>query len=433
MSVRDGYKMTELGEIPQQWKCLGMEEILLNKKGAMKIGPFGSQLKKNILVEHGKKVYGQENVFENDFVLGNRYVTEDKFEELKSCELFSGDVVISMMGTIGKCTIVPENIDQGIMDSHLLRLQVDEEKFNKVLLKHIILGSDIIKRQIKKLCVGGIMDGLSSTIIRQLRFPCPTLPEQQRIAEILSSNDAVITKTDELIEKTKEVKQGLMQELLTKGIGHTEFKDSELGRIPKDWEVKNLEDIVLKITDGTHKTPKYMDEGIPFLRVTDIQRTKIDWDTVKYISKEEHKDLIKRCNPEKGDILYSKNGTIGIPKIIDWDNEFSIFVSLCLIKIKKNCSEVINKYLEKFLASDSCLDQIRLRAKQGTVTNLHLEEIRKILIPIPSKGEQQQIAEILTVVDNKLQALTKRKQQLEEIKQGLMQDLLTGRVRVNSN
>lgn len=203
------------------------------------------------------------------------------------------------------------------------------------------------------------------------------------------------------------------------------YKKTIAGKIPNEWGIYKLETLVEKITDGTHKTPKYTEDGIPFLRVTDIQSSSIDFNSIKYISKEEHEELIKRCKPEFGDILYSKNGTIGIPRIIDWDFEFSIFVSLCLIKICKNCSKINTKYLEQFLKSDSCFRQIRLRAKQGTVTNLHLEEIRELMVPLPSEREQEKIADILSTVDSQIDDTDKLIEKTKVLKKGLMQRLLT--------
>ena len=203
------------------------------------------------------------------------------------------------------------------------------------------------------------------------------------------------------------------------------YKKTLAGEIPEDWWYEELNKLVDKITDGTHKTPTYTESGIPFLRVTDIQKSEIDWSNVKYISQQEHLELIKRCNPEIGDILYSKNGTIGIPKIIDWDNEFSIFVSLCLIKMKKQNSYISNKYLEQFLKSDSCMRQIRLRAKQGTVTNLHLEEIRELIIPIPTIKEQEKIASIISTVDEQIDNVDAMIEKNKELKKGLMQKLLS--------
>lgn len=151
-----------------------------------------------------------------------------------------------------------------------------------------------------------------------------------------------------------------------------------------------LGEICTKITDGTHHTPKYTENGIPFLRVTDITKSN---DSKKFISKAEHLDLIKRCHPTKGDILYTKNGTIGVAAKITWDYDFSIFVSLCLLKPN---TEIVNtNYLVHFLNTKFALKQALSHTKTGTISNLHLIEIKKIKIPIPPLSVQQKIAKIL--------------------------------------
>lgn len=137
---------------------------------------------------------------------------------------------------------------------------------------------------------------------------------------------------------------------------YPEYKGSGvewIGKIPEGWEIKSLKRVTTKIIDGTHYTPTYISDGIPFLRVTDITSTDslnkgVDWNSVVCISEEEHNELSRRCNPGKGDLLVSKNGTIGVPKIVDWDIPFSIFVSLCLIKVNK---EISVKYLYYYFMS----------------------------------------------------------------------------------
>ncbi|MEI2342258.1 restriction endonuclease subunit S [Priestia megaterium] len=422
-------KETELGDIPVEWNVMSIEEISKKEKNSIKIGPFGSQLKKEFLVSNGYKVYGQENVFAKDFSIGNRYITTEKYNQLKSCELEPHDFVISMMGTIGKCAIVPDGIKHGIMDSHLIRIRLDENVFQNKLLLHVI-SSDLVQRQIKRLSVGGIMAGLSSKVIRQIKLPVPSLDEQQKITEILSTVDEQIKNASELVVIAKELKRGLIQQLFKKGIGNTNFKQTVIGEIPTHWETSMLGDIVYKITDGAHKTPKYTDKGIPFLRVVDIQKSSIDWDKTKYISIQEHTELIKRCHPEKGDILISKNGTIGITKLINWEEEFSIFVSLCLIKLHKENSLILPEFLVYFFESMTCQKQFKNSSKQGTVTNLHLVEIRKLIIPLPTIEEQQKIAKILSSVDEQIESYEQEKEKYMELKKGLMQQLLTGKLRV---
>lgn len=200
--------------------------------------------------------------------------------------------------------------------------------------------------------------------------------------------------------------------------------------LPKEWEVQKLELLTHKIIDGTHHTPHYTDSGIPFLRVTDVQTKDINFDKLKFVSKEEHQFLIKRCNPEKGDLLYSKNGTIGIPKIVDWDWEFSIFVSLALIKPIHTLIDA--QYLKHFLNSEITKWQIKRRAKQGTVTNLHLEEIREFEIVVHGLSKQRKIAHILTTLDEVIEHTETAIAKYQTLKEGLMQDLFSRGIDTNT-
>ena len=174
------------------WELRKVTELLKNSSSAMKIGPFGSALKKEYFVEEGIKVYAQENAFTGDFSMGDYYITEDKYKELKSCELYPGDLVISMMGTIGACAIFPKNAEKGIMNSHLLRLQFNNEVIPEYIM-YLLRDSVLIRKQIDRLSVGSIMSGLSSSVVKKLVFPISKLAEQKRIVEYLDSIDHLIT------------------------------------------------------------------------------------------------------------------------------------------------------------------------------------------------------------------------------------------------
>ncbi len=171
-----------------------------------------------------------------------------------------------------------------------------------------------------------------------------------------------------------------------------------------------------KIIDGTHFTPNYVDEGIPFLRVTDIHGSSINMNNVRYISQKEHEQLSKRCNPEKGDVLLSKNGTIGITKVVDWDCPFSIFVSLCLLK---PVFQDIDSYFLSYIFQGKIIDyQILESSKTTSVTNLHLDKIQNLTIVVPPLSEQQAIANFL---DDKLaqidEYIAKKQRMIELLKE----------------
>jgi len=207
------FKDSPLGRIPVEWKVESISSILVNKEGAIKVGPFGSQLRKDELCENGYKVYGQENAFYKDFNIGKRYINKSKFKQLKSCELLSGDFIISMMGTIGRCAIVPNDIEKGIMDSHLIRLRI--KNYNLKLLIYLIEDYHLTKQQIKNMSVGGIMEGLNSKVIKQILIPVLPSKEQEMIVSLLDCCLNVINYEESILNKLKSIKQGLMQDLLS--------------------------------------------------------------------------------------------------------------------------------------------------------------------------------------------------------------------------
>lgn len=204
-----------------------------------------------------------------------------------------------------------------------------------------------------------------------------------------------------------------------------------LGEVPEHWEATRLSHLTKKIVDGSHFTPTYTENGIPFLRVTDITNTDIDLNQVKRISHAEHMELSQRCCPEPGDLLLSKNGTIGIPRVITWNWEFSIFVSLCLIKLTQRLDPYFSSYV--FL-SKAIEIQINEGSKQSTVNNLHLEKIAEFKFPCPPMEEQKAIVNFLDQETAKLDTLTVEAQRaiklLQERRTALISAAVTGKIDV---
>jgi len=206
------------------------------------------------------------------------------------------------------------------------------------------------------------------------------------------------------------------------------YKQTKIGVILEEWDFVMLKDITSKITDGTHKTPKYTTDGVVFISAKNIIGSNLNFKDIKYISQEEHEELQKRCFPESEDILLTKSGSLGsaviIPKL---EFEFSIFESLALLKINKTiCSP---HYLNQYLNSDYSQRYFDAITTGLAVKHLHLVDLRKTKIPLPSLKEQQKIANILSTWDN---AISKQEQLIvvkETLKQGLMQRLLSGEVR----
>jgi len=284
-----------------RWPQAKLEDLALPEKGAIKIGPFGSQLKKSELTSSGVHVVGIENVLAQKFDgLGDRYISEQKFKTLRSVEVLPGDVLITMMGTIGKVAIVPEGIARSIMDSHLLRIRPNPKITIPEYVAWLIAGSASTKRAIHGNAHGAIMKGLNSKIVRHLPAPLPPPSEQRRIVEILDQADALRQKRAEADEKASRILRTLF---------FTSFGDPLTN--PRGWDEVNLGsscDIVTGNTPST-KRQEYYGDHTPWARPADLDNQLLVSETNKRLS-EEGRD-VARIVPPKSVLVVCIGATLG--------------------------------------------------------------------------------------------------------------------------
>ncbi|NEO45586.1 MAG: restriction endonuclease subunit S [Moorea sp. SIO4A3] len=217
---------------------------------------------------------------------------------------------------------------------------------------------------------------LNRNLIHVLPVPLPPLEEQKRIAAILDKADSIRRKRKDAIALTEELLRSTFIDM---------FGDPVTN--PKGWDVKPLSELCIKITDGTHKTPKYVDEGVPFLSARNIKAHQIDWINTKFIKEDEHKSLIKRCYPEYGDVLLTKSGNIGDAAMVNQSQAFSLFESVALIKINNKAS-VNPLFLTSLLNTKSISNFYKKNTKGIAVKHLHLVDIRKIPTIVPPQNNQ---------------------------------------------
>jgi type I restriction enzyme S subunit len=157
-----------------------------------------------------------------------------------------------------------------------------------------------------------------------------------------------------------------------------------------------LDDVVADVADGPHKTPSYVEDGVPFVTVLNITTGRVSFRTVKYISEADHRVYQKRARAERGDVLITKDGTIGIPCYVDTERQFSFFVSVALVKPRR---EVLDgQYLTWVLRAPYLQARMRERSRGDMIRHLVLREIRALLLPLPELGRQRQIVEQLEAV-----------------------------------
>lgn len=270
--------------------------------------------------------------------------------------------------------------------------------------------------------------GLNLTIIGEQEILLPPLSEQQKIASILSSVDDVITRTTVQIDKLKDLKTGMMQELLTKGLGHTEYKDSPVGRIPVGWDVLKMS-TVTKVIDSLHQTPKFSDEGLPMIRVSDIKPGKVSVEKALKVKDDVFDQFIKNHKPQRGDLLMSRVGSYGICCYIDRN------VDLCLGQntVVITPIDIDYRFLYYCITSSVVQDQVELEVAGSGYKALSLASIRDLNVVFPGADEQAHIAKVLVSIDSKIEMVVLKRSSLLNAKKALMQDLLTGNVRVSVN
>ena len=311
-----------------------------------------------------------------------------------------------------------------IFDNNIMGLIATEE-IDYLFLYYFMSSVDL-----GKYVQTGAIPSVNNTIVENIMVQLPPMVEQQKIAEILSSVDAAIEKTEQVIAKTEEVKKGLVQQLLTKGIGHTEFKQTEIGEIPVDWKVQILGDIStitrLAGAEYTEYWNPIEDGNIIALRGYNIGRNKLILDNVEKIS-EDLSNKLYRSKLFIDDIVFPCVGTIGKAAVIYEDNKFHINQNIAKITPNPN---IKSEYLVHYLMSDNIRSEILKYNTSTSQPNVLVGNLRKFKIIVPSVDEQQMIASILNNYDKKIDIEFKKLEVLKDLKRGLMQQLLTGQVRV---
>lgn len=208
-----------IGEIPKHWVIVPLKYVFTSGKDSIKTGPFGSQLQSSDYVSEGIKVYNQRTVYDENFIQNELYVDYDKFQQLSGFEVFSEDILITSRGTIGRCTIVPDEIERGILHPCLIRIRINDNLLNKNYLKRYINDSSIFIETVKLESNSTTIDVIYSDTLKNLQFPLPPLSEQQQIVNYFDEQtqliDTSIQKEQLRIEKLKEYRQSLISDVVT--------------------------------------------------------------------------------------------------------------------------------------------------------------------------------------------------------------------------
>ncbi len=427
-----------LGMVPEHWEVMPIKYVLEQSNEGIKIGPFGSALTGKVSTEHPVRVYGQWNVVGKDFNAGKNFVTEETYHELSSYQISANDILISMMGTVGKCAIIPETADKGIMDSHIVKIRLDQ---NKVLPEYFYYIYDkdcskVIIEQIQCNKRGSIMDGLNSSLIKNFVITLPPLSEQRTIASYLDQKvgqiDALISEKEKMVEDLKAYRSSLITETVTKGLDkEVEMKDSGvewIGRIPSTWKSLKIGRIYSDIGSGT--TPNsnnnlyYKEDGFNWLQTGDLTDGYIT-ETSKHISQLAIDEKHMRFYPVDSIVVAMYGATIG--KVGYLKIETSTNQACCVLPPSENMDAMYMFYMmqasKEILISNSI---------GGGQPNISQSIIKEHIIPVPPLRIQKEIALYLQNKIGKIVSiLSEQEHQLSDLKSyksSLITEAVTGKI-----
>jgi type I restriction enzyme S subunit len=402
--TREGYKKTELGWIPEDWEVKRLGE-LCEKIGSGSTPRGGNEVYK----DKGISLIRSQNVLDFDFSYdGLAFIDDIQASLLKNVTVLSNDILINITGdSVARVCMVPESVLPARVNQHVSILRTTEKFLLSKFLKYYLL-NPVFKNHLLILAnSGGTRNALTKDILENLKILLPPLPEQKKIAEILSTWDEAIEKLNSYIEAKKKLKKALMQRLLTGKQRFKEFvviegyKKTELGWIPEDWEVKRLGECI-NIQYG--KSQSALKSGVyPIIGTSGVCGYG---DQYLY---------------DGESLVIGRKGTIDRPFFIT--NKFWVIDTAFYVDKFYFC-------LPYFIFYASRIINWKSYSEASGVPSLNRETIKSIKIPLPLLPEQKKIAEILSKADEEIDLLNQELEKLKIQKKGLMQKLLTGAWRV---
>lgn len=408
--MREGYKDTPIGMIPEDWEVKKLGDV-----ANLIMGQSPSSESYN---EDGAGLY----LVQGNADIKNRKTSPRIWTSEVTKECAYGDIIMTVRAPVGAiarshhrscigrgvCAINSKSIDINFLYYYLVNY---EPKW-------------------KSLEQGSTFTAVNGKDILGIDVPFPAIHEQTKVASILSTVDDKIDAINERITHTRQLKNGLMQRLLTRGIGHTKFKDSPLGEIPESWECVRSFDAFELLHGYQFRDYDFTEEGIPIIKIGQItSRGLIDLSDPSYIYSGrlgEFEDKIIR----NGDVLMALTGaTLGKSCIVK--NLTVIALQNYRVgKFEPKNNKVLKPFLFFLINSPLILNQIFGKVNEAAQGNIGKSDFERLHIPVPPKPEQQRISEILSSVDDKLEVLQEKKTEYEQLEKGLMQQLLTGKMRV---
>ena len=370
----------------------------------------------------------------DDAIIGGNYPLFDRSTEIKRSNKFLFDTEAIIIPGEGK-EFYPRYY-QGKFDLHQRAYAIFPKQDKKVNLKYLYYWIHHNQNYLLKMAVGSTVKSLRLYMLRNFPLSFPNTEIQQKIVNILTSVDDDIQKTDQIIQKTEVLKQGLMRELLAKGIGHKKFKKTKIGEIPEEWNVNSILDADIEIIDGDRGVNyptqhEFYSKGFClFLSNRNIRNDSFDFNEPVFITQEKDQQL-RKGKLKRWDVILTTRGTVGNVAIYD-DSIFYDHIRINSGMLVFRAGESIESEFLYFLLKSPDFKERYLQLSSGSAQpQLPISSLKNLVIPIPPKDEQKEIIKRLKFMDAKHIIEINLKNSLVNLKNGLMQDIFSQKLQIN--
>lgn len=432
MALKPGYKQTEVGMIPVDWDVATIDSQSL--KVGSGITPTGGE---RVYRSEGRPFVRSQNIGWGSLILDDiAYIDNATHAGFSDTEIQLDDVFLNITGaSIGRSAVADTRLVGGNVNQHVCIIRTDRQKMLPRFLNFFLL-SAIGQRQIDSFQAGGNRQGLNFSQVRSISLPLPaTLAEQTAIAEALSDTDAHIAALEQLIAKKRLIKQGAMRELLTGRrrlpgfAGKSGYKQTEVGMIPENWDATTVGQCIRNMpVYGVNAPAIPFDSRFPtYLRITDINEDgQFSEDSKTSINHPNAKSYLL----EDGDIVFARTGaSVGKSYLYNPADGPLVFAGF-LICLTPDPDRLNPSFLAYYVQTTSYWNWVRVNSMRSGQPGINGGEFASLPIPLPTLPEQTAIAAVLSDMDAELAGLEAKAAKARLLKQGMMQELLTGRIRL---
>jgi type I restriction enzyme, S subunit len=412
----EGYKRSEVGVIPVDWEVKRLGEIGIVSSG-------GTPNRSNLSYWNGNIPWITTSQIDfNTIISSNEFITELGLKNSAAKMYLRNTLLMAMYGqgkTRGKVAILGIN---ATINQACAAIILNQDISNNCVFCYLAHNYE----EIRKLSNTGNQENLNGNIIKSINVPLPPLAEQKTIALTLSDTDALIAACDRAITKKRNIKQGAMQQLLTGKMRLPSFSG--------EWEMKKLGEIADIKTGpfGSSLHEKdYVKDGIPIITVEHLGERGVLHESLPMVSEKDKKRLNSYII-QTGDIVFSRVGSVDRNSLISYRENGWLFSSR-LLRIRITNQNTYSTYLSYYFHQEPTKQKIRSVAVGQTMASLNTQILKNIEVILPPLPEQKAIAQILSDMDAEIAALEKKRDKYKAIKQGMMQELLTGKTRLNAD